>query len=251
MHWRAENGALDPWSLNLRFWGAPIFSPEASKPLFWRVSERFGANIWGAPNADTTTTDPTPHSRPSECTELLRLRDALQCYCDVDSRQSSSNQDPIRGPKNQTKIPKDQNRDPRNHDSQRLDKILRMFLGPEIGQFSAHFGALSIPHCTENLEKSTGENLKNPVETASQNCGFLSLVVVERVLTKRRRVFFFFRANFCHLPCDTSQYFGWSFAGGFSFFDPVPSDTKWLWNIEEHSMDRCWCRPRFRTFGGH
>ena len=24
---RAENGALDPWSLNLRFWGAPIFSP--------------------------------------------------------------------------------------------------------------------------------------------------------------------------------------------------------------------------------
>ena len=24
---RAENGALDPWSLDLRFWGAPIFSP--------------------------------------------------------------------------------------------------------------------------------------------------------------------------------------------------------------------------------
>ena len=31
---RAENGALDPWSLNLRFWGAPIFNPEAPKPLF-------------------------------------------------------------------------------------------------------------------------------------------------------------------------------------------------------------------------
>ena len=43
-----ENGALDPWSLNLRFWGAPIFSPEAPKPLFWRVSERFGAKS-GAP----------------------------------------------------------------------------------------------------------------------------------------------------------------------------------------------------------
>ena len=25
----AENGALDPWSLNLRFWGAPFLSPEA------------------------------------------------------------------------------------------------------------------------------------------------------------------------------------------------------------------------------
>ena len=31
---RAENGALDPWSLNLRFWGAPIFSLEAPRPLF-------------------------------------------------------------------------------------------------------------------------------------------------------------------------------------------------------------------------
>ena len=65
---RAEDGALDPWSLNLRFWGAPIFSPEAPKPLFWRVLERFGAKIWGAPNADPTTTDPTPHSRPSDWT---------------------------------------------------------------------------------------------------------------------------------------------------------------------------------------
>ena len=50
---RAENGALDPWLLNLhfwgtRFWGTPIFSPEAPKPLFRRVSERFGAKI-GAP----------------------------------------------------------------------------------------------------------------------------------------------------------------------------------------------------------
>ena len=40
-------------------WGAPFFSPDAPNPLFWRVSERFGAKIWGAPNADPTTTDPT------------------------------------------------------------------------------------------------------------------------------------------------------------------------------------------------
>ena len=38
-----RNGALDPWSLNLRFWGAPIFSPEAPKPL---LLKGFGA-IWG------------------------------------------------------------------------------------------------------------------------------------------------------------------------------------------------------------
>ena len=31
---RAENSALDPWSLNLRFWGGPIFSPEAPNPYF-------------------------------------------------------------------------------------------------------------------------------------------------------------------------------------------------------------------------
>ena len=31
-----------------------------------RVSERSGANIWAAPNADPTTTDPTPHSQPEE-----------------------------------------------------------------------------------------------------------------------------------------------------------------------------------------
>ena len=44
------------WLLNLRFWGAPIFSSEAPKPLSLRILERFGAKIWGAPNADPTTT---------------------------------------------------------------------------------------------------------------------------------------------------------------------------------------------------
>ena len=35
------------------FWGAPMFSPDSRgppKPLLLRVSERFGAKIWGAPN---------------------------------------------------------------------------------------------------------------------------------------------------------------------------------------------------------
>ena len=39
---RAENGVLDGWSLNLRFWGAPIFSPEAPTLIL----KDFGA-IWG------------------------------------------------------------------------------------------------------------------------------------------------------------------------------------------------------------
>ena len=34
-------------------------------------------------------------------------------------------------------------------------------------------------------ENSTGENSKNPVETAPRNCIFLSLVVVERILISR------------------------------------------------------------------
>ena len=45
------------------FWGAPIFS-----------QERFGAKIWGAPNADPTTMNPTPHSRPSENLRIAGLR---------------------------------------------------------------------------------------------------------------------------------------------------------------------------------
>ena len=50
-HQRAENGTLDPSSLDLRF--------RAQIRVIW-------ANTWGAPNADPTTTDPTPHSRPSD-----------------------------------------------------------------------------------------------------------------------------------------------------------------------------------------
>ena len=76
-------------------------------------------------------------------------------------------------------------RDRKNHDSQRRDRILRFFLRPEIGQFFPRFGAISLLHNTEKLEekeKSTGENSKNPVETALRNCRFLFLVVVECAL---------------------------------------------------------------------
>ena len=60
-------------------------------------------------------------------------------------------------------------------------------LRPGIGQFSPHFGAISLLNKTENLEKkekkSTGENSENPVEKLPRNCRFLSLVVVKCVLT--------------------------------------------------------------------
>ena len=62
-------------------------------------------------------------------------------------------------------------------------------LCPEIGQFSPHFGAISLVNSSTTQQtwrkgkKSTGENSKNPVETAPRNCRFLSLVVVERVLS--------------------------------------------------------------------
>ena len=56
----------------------------------------------------------------------------------------------------------------KKHDSQRRDRILRFLLRPEIGQFSPHFGAISFLCYTINLE--SGENSKNPVETAPRNC---------------------------------------------------------------------------------
>ena len=62
-----------------------------------------------------------------------------------------------------------------------------IFLRPGIGQFSPHFGAVSLLRYTINLEKREKHPLekteRNPVETAPRICGFLSLVVVERVLT--------------------------------------------------------------------
>ena len=75
--------------------------------------------------------------------------------------------------------------DRRNHDSQRHNRILRFSLRKQSGQCSPHFAAISLLDYTVNLEereKITGENSKNAVETAHQNCRFLSLVMVERVL---------------------------------------------------------------------
>ena len=51
----------------------------------------------------------------------------------------------------------------KNHDSHRLDRILRFFLRPEIGQFSPHLDSASLLSYSVNLEKrekSTGENSK-------------------------------------------------------------------------------------------
>ena len=59
---------------------------------------------------------------------------------------------------------------PKNHDSQRHDRILRCFIHPEIGQFSPHLGAISLLNCTYNLEKREKNPLEkfqiNPVEAA-------------------------------------------------------------------------------------
>ena len=73
----------------------------------------------------------------------------------------------------------------KNHDSQRRDRILRIFLRLDIGQFLHTLGCFSYQIAQKtwrNREKSTGENSKNPVETAPRNCRNLFLVVVEGVL---------------------------------------------------------------------
>ena len=59
--WRA----LDPWSSDLRL-GRPRFLPQSGRPK----------------NADSTTTDPTPHSRPSEITAKFKnnLARLVSCF---------------------------------------------------------------------------------------------------------------------------------------------------------------------------
>ena len=75
MSQRAENGGLDPSWLNLAFLGRPdsqFRGPQnPSKQIFW--------DLWtenrGAPKTpNSTTTDPTPHSRPSECRDVIPFR---------------------------------------------------------------------------------------------------------------------------------------------------------------------------------
>ena len=85
--------------------------------------------------------------------------------------------------KKKKKKKKNQFTAPKDHDSQRSDRIPRFFLGPKIGQFSPHFEAIFSLNYAENLEKKQKihwRNKKKPVETtAHRNCRFLCLVVVE------------------------------------------------------------------------
>ena len=68
----------------------------------------------------------------------------------------------------------------KNHDSQRCDRILHIFLRPKIGQFSPTFWGDFL------IRQKPGEKgtkiQSNPLETAPRNGRFLSLVVVGRVL---------------------------------------------------------------------
>ena len=81
---------------------------------------------------------------------------------------------------------------PKNHDSQRHDRILRLFLRLEMGAiFSTIWGDFRTKLHRKPGEK--GKNIhwrkqKNSVEKLPRNCRFLSLVAVERVLTKFQRM---------------------------------------------------------------
>ena len=77
-------------------------------------------------------------------------------------------------------------RDRKKNKSQRRDRILHKFVPPSNRAIFSTFGVICLLNYTVNLEKrertSTGENSRNPVETARRNCRFLSCVVVEHVL---------------------------------------------------------------------
>ena len=58
-----------------RFWGAPIFSPEVPKFLFFKGFWDLWTENRGAPKTwKSTTTDPTPHSGPSDFSALKTLQ---------------------------------------------------------------------------------------------------------------------------------------------------------------------------------
>ena len=50
------------------------------------------------------------------------------------------------------------------------DKILRLFLRPEMGQVSPHLGEVSILNDTENFENNKRKTLEKIQETAPRNC---------------------------------------------------------------------------------
>ena len=102
---------------------------------------------------------------------------------------------------------------PKNHDSQRHDRIPLVFSLPgNLAIFFIFWVRSTQLHRKPWMkgEESTGENSKDPVEMAPRHCRFLSLVVVERGLSLRCLTFqscpckspkaFWIRRQF---PCPT------------------------------------------------
>ena len=102
--------------------------------------------------------------------------------------------------------------DRKNHDGQRRDRTLRLFFlrWAIFSTIRGDFLTKIAQKTWRNLEKSTGENSRSPVETAPQNCRFLSLVVVERVLKKAHRSLAHQTLEACAMTTkflDTLQFF--------------------------------------------
>ena len=92
--------------------------------------------------------------------------------------------------KNKPNFNRKQNQDRQIHDSQRRDRILRLFLRLEIGQFSPYFGAISLLDCTENLEKKDKIRLEKFKKSSGETSPKLQICVpcgVERVLSKKTK----------------------------------------------------------------
>ena len=77
----------------------------------------------------------------------------------------------------------------KNRTATDMTGIYAFFSARKTGNFLHILGPFPYWITQQNLEKSTGENSKNPAETAPRNCRFLSLVVVECVLMSLARSF--------------------------------------------------------------
>ena len=76
---RATNGGLDPSCLDLALLGRPDFQSSGPQiPIFRRLRDLWTENRGAPKTPNPTTTDPTPHSRPSETKgrEPLKVRDS-------------------------------------------------------------------------------------------------------------------------------------------------------------------------------
>ena len=69
-----------------------------------------------------------------------------------------------------TRTPETARSGPKNHDSHRCDRILRSFLRPEIGQFSPHFRAISLPNYTVKLEQRANIHRRKFKKIQKRNC---------------------------------------------------------------------------------